>query len=346
LQAAFLLIRFLQQNSVSKIMRKTLTMRIIKQTFSAIALALVTATAGAQAFPNKQVTIVVPFTPGSATDISARALQQKLSEFWGQPVIIENKAGAGGTIGAGFVAKAAPDGYTLLVHSSGHAANPAIYAKLPYDTFKDFTEVTAVAGQATVLIVAPSTGYKTLGDLLAAARSKPGTLNFGSAGGGSGTHLAGEKFKGMAKLDVAHIPYKGTPEAITDTMGGRLTYYFSPIAAALPLIREGKLTALAVSTPQRSSLLPDVPTLAQAGVPNFNYNLWTGMFAPAGTPPAIVEKIAQDVQRAWASPEVKERLGKMGLDPMPMTPAEFKAFVKSEVESASQVLKAAGVVPQ
>ena len=267
----------------------------------------------AQAYPGKPVTIIVPFTPGSATDISARAVQQKLSEFWGQPVIIENRPGAGGTIGAGMVAKAAPDGYTLLVHSSGHAANPAIYAKLSYDTFKDFAEVTPVAGQATVLVVAPSTGYKTLADLMTAARARPGSLNFGSAGNGSGTHLAGEKFKGMSKLDLLHIPYKGTPEAVTDTLGGRLTYYFAPIAAALPHVRDGKLVALAVSTAQRSSLLPDVPTVAQAGLPGFSFNLWTGMFAPAGTPQAVVEKIAADVQRAWAAPDVKDRLGKMGL---------------------------------
>lgn len=310
------------------------------------ALALGVVETHAQAYPAKPVTIIVPFTPGSATDISARAMQQKLSEFWGQPVLIENRPGAGGSIGAGMVARAAPDGYTLLVHSSGHAANPAIYAKLTYDTFKDFAEITPVAGQATVLVVAPSTGYRTLGDLMADARAKPGALNFGSAGSGSGTHLAGEKFKGMSRLDVVHIPYKGTPEAVTDTIGGRLSYYFAPIAAALPQIRDGKLTALAVSTAQRSSLLPDVPTVAQAGLPGFNFNLWTGMFAPAGTPQAIVDRIAQDVQRAWAAPEVKERLGKMGLEPMPMTPAEFKVFVKSEVEDASRVLQAAGVKPQ
>ncbi len=312
----------------------------------AAAFLLNAADAYAQAYPGKPVTIIVPFTPGSATDISARAVQQKLSEFWGQPVIIENRPGAGGTIGAGMVAKAAPDGYTLLVHSSGHAANPAIYAKLSYDTFKDFAEITPVAGQATVLVVAPSTGYKTLADLMTAARAKPGSLNFGSAGNGSGTHLAGEKFKGMSKLDLVHIPYKGTPEAVTDTIGGRLTYYFAPIAAALPHVRDGKLVALAVSTAQRSSLLPEVPTVAQSGLPGFNFNLWTGMFAPAGTPQAVVEKIAADVQRAWAAPDVKDRLGKMGLEPMPMTPTEFKAFVKSEVEDASRVLQAAGVKPQ
>jgi tripartite-type tricarboxylate transporter receptor subunit TctC len=318
--------------------------------FSAVmfgaALAAGAMNASAQTFPVKPVHITVPFTPGSATDISARAMQQKLSEFWGQPVIIENRPGAGGTIGSGQVARAAPDGYTLLVQASGYAAAPAIYAKLPYDPAKDFTDVTAVAGQATVLVVAPSSGFKTLGELLAAARAKPGTINFASAGSGSGTHLNGEKFKGMAGIDVVHIPYKGTPEALTDTIAGRVTYYFSPIAAALPHIRDGKLVPLAVSTATRTSLLPDAPTVAEAGVPNFNFNLWTGMFAPAGTPPEIVEKIAKDIQRAWADPEVKARLAKIGLEPMPMTPAEFKAFVKAEMDDATRVLQAAGVKPQ
>jgi tripartite-type tricarboxylate transporter receptor subunit TctC len=318
--------------------------------FSAVmfgaALAAGAMNASAQTFPVKPVHITVPFTPGSATDISARAMQQKLSEFWGQPVIIENRPGAGGTIGSGQVARAAPDGYTLLVQASGYAAAPAIYAKLPYDPAKDFTDVTAVAGQATVLVVAPSSGFKTLGELLAAARAKPGTINFASAGSGSGTHLNGEKFKGMAGIDVVHIPYKGTPEALTDTIAGRVTYYFSPIAAALPHIRDGKLVPLAVSTATRTSLLPDAPTVAEAGVPNFNFNLWTGMFAPAGTPPEIVDKIAKDIQRAWADPEVKARLAKIGLEPMPMTPAEFKAFVKAEMDDATRVLQAAGVKPQ
>ncbi len=321
-------------------------MKIQHSVIVAFGLAAFAVSVHAQTYPTKAVTIVVPFTPGSATDISARAMQQKLAEFWGQPVLIENRPGAGGTIGAGLVARAAPDGHTLLVHSSGHAANPAIYANLNYDTFRDFAEVAPVAGQATVLVVAPATGYKSLADLMAAARAKPGTLNFGSAGSGSGTHLAGEKFKGMSKLDLVHIPYKGTPEAVTDTIGGRLTYYFAPIAAALPHVRDGKLSALAVSTAQRSSLLPEVPTVAQAGLPGFSFNLWTGMFAPAGTPSAVVEKIAADVQRAWAAPEVKDRLGKMGLEPMPMTPAEFKTFVRSEVEDASRVLQAAGIKPQ
>jgi len=323
--------------------------KTMKKISAAVLAAVLTAGAlgaSAQTFPVKPVHITVPFTPGSATDISARAMQQKLSEFWGQPVIIENRPGAGGTIGSGQVARAAPDGYTLLVQASGYAAAPAIYAKLPYDPAKDFTDVTAVAGQATVLVVAPSSGFKTLGELLAAARAKPGTINFASAGSGSGTHLNGEKFKGMAGIDVVHIPYKGTPEALTDTIAGRVTYYFSPIAAALPHIRDGKLVPLAVSTATRTSLLPDAPTVAEAGVPNFNFNLWTGMFAPAGTPPEIVDKIAKDIQRAWADPEVKARLAKIGLEPMPMTPAEFKAFVKAEMDDATRVLQAAGVKPQ
>ncbi len=321
-------------------------MKKISTVVFATALTAGTLGASAQTFPVKPVHITVPFTPGSATDISARAMQQKLAEFWGQPVIVENRPGAGGTIGAAQVAKAPPDGYLLLVHSSGHAANPSIYAKLSYDTAKDLTGIAPVAGQATVLVVAPSSGYKTLGELLAAAKAKPGTINFASAGSGSGTHLNGEKFKGMAGIDVVHVPYKGTPEALTDTIAGRVTYYFSPIAAALPHIRDGKLVPLAVSTATRTSLLPDVPTVAEAGVPNFSFNLWTGMFAPAGTPPQVLDKIASDIQRAWADPELKARLAKIGLEPMPMTPAQFNQFVRAEIDDAARVLAAAGVKPQ
>jgi tripartite-type tricarboxylate transporter receptor subunit TctC len=320
----------------------------MKTLYTALAAALTVwaLAASAQTYPSKPVHVIVPFTPGSATDISARAMQQKLAELWGQPVIVENRPGAGGTIGAGQVAKSPPDGYALLVHSSGHAANPAIYAKLPYDTANDLVGIAPVASQATVLVVAPASGYKTLAELLAAARAKPGTINFASAGSGSGTHLNGEKFKGMAGIDVVHVPYKGTPEALTDTIAGRVTYYFSPIAAALPHIREGKLVPLAVSTAARTGLLPDVPTVAEAGVPGFTFNLWTGMFAPAGTPPQVIEKVAADLQRAWGDPEVKARLAKIGLEPMPMTPAQFNQFVKAEIDDAARVLAAAGVKPQ
>src|SRR5713101_1791844 len=228
--------------------------------------------ASGQAYPNKPVHVVVPFTAGSATDILARSFGQKLSEMWGQPVVVDNRPGAGGTIGAAVVAKSAPDGYTLLVHSAAQAYNPSIYPSLPYDTTKDFIDVVPLGGQPNVLVVAPSSGIKTVAELIAQAKQKPGQLNFGSAGTGSGTHINGEKFKLAAGIDVVHIPYKGTPEALTDTMTGRVTYFFSPISAALPNVREGKLVALALSTAKRSSVLPDVPTIAEAGLPGFDYN--------------------------------------------------------------------------
>jgi len=310
------------------------------------ALAFWTTLAFGQAFPSKPVKIVVPFTAGSATDILARTFGQKLSELWGQPVIVENRPGAGGTIGAGIVAKSPPDGYTLLVHSAAQAVNASIYATLPYDTTKDFVEVATLGGQPNVLVVAPSTGFKTVADLVAAAKKSPGALNFGSAGTGSGTHINGEKFKLAAGIDVVHIPYKGTPEAITDTMTGRVTYSFSPISAALPNIREGKLVALGVSTARRSSALPNVPTIAESGLPGFDYNLWVGMFAPAGTPADIVDRINADVAKVLQTPDARERLAALGAEAMVMTPAEFRKFMRDEIEDSAKVVKAAGIKVQ
>ena len=297
----------------------------------------------AQGFPNKPVKIVVPFTAGSATDILGRTIGQKLSEMWGQPVVIDNKPGAGGTIGATLVAKSPPDGYTLLVHSAAQAVNPAIYPALQYDTEKDFVEVAMLGGQPNVLVVGTATGFKTVADLIAAAKKAPGQLNFGSAGIGSGTHINGEKFKLAAGIDVMHIPYKGTPEALTETMTGRITYFFSPISAALPNVREGKLVALGVSTAKRASTLPHVPTIAESGLPGFDYNLWVGMFAPAGTPNDIVEKINADVARVVQMPDVRERMAALGAEAMPMTPAEFRRFMREEIAESAKVVKAAGI---
>jgi tripartite-type tricarboxylate transporter receptor subunit TctC len=309
-------------------------------------LAFWTTLAFGQAFPNKPVKIVVPFTAGSATDILARTFGQKLSELWGQPVIVENRPGAGGTIGAALVAKSPADGYTLLVHSAAQAVNASIYPALPYDTTKDFVEVATLGGQPNVLVVAPSTGYKTVADLIAAAKKSPGALNFGSAGTGSGTHINGEKFKLAAGIDVVHIPYKGTPEAITDTMTGRVTYFFSPISAALPNIREGKLVALGVSTAKRSSALPNVPTIAESGLPGFDYNLWVGMFAPAGTPADVVDRINADVAKVLQTPDARERLAALGAEAMVMTPAEFRKFMRDEIDDSAKVVKAAGIKVQ
>jgi len=300
----------------------------------------------AQGYPNKPVHVIVPFTAGSATDILARTFGQKLSEMWGQPVVVDNRPGAGGTIGAGIVAKSAPDGYTLLVHSAAFAYNPSIYSGLPYDTAKDFVEIAPLGGQPNVLVVAPSLGVKSVKELIALAKEKPGQLNYGSAGTGSGTHINGEKFKLAAGIDVVHVPYKGTPEALNDTLAGRVTYFFSPISAAIPNVREGKLVALGVSTAKRSSALPNVPTIAEAGLPGFDYNLWVGLFAPAGTPPDVVDKINKDVDRVLQLPDVKERLANLGAEAMPMTPGEFKKFVQIELEESAKVIKAAGIKAQ
>jgi tripartite-type tricarboxylate transporter receptor subunit TctC len=299
-----------------------------------------------QGYPNKPVHVVVPFTAGSATDILARTFGQKLSEMWSQPVVVDNRPGAGGTIGAAVVAKSVPDGYTLLVHSAAQAYNPSIYPSLPYDTVKDFIDIVPLGGQPNVLVVAPSTGIKTVAELIAQAKQKPGQLNFGSAGTGSGTHINGEKFKLAAGIDVLHIPYKGTPEALTDTIAGRVTYFFSPISAALPFVRDGKLVALAVSTAKRSGALPNVPTVAEAGLPGFDYSLWVGMFAPAGTPADVVDKIARDVRTVAQSPDVKERFAALGAEQMPMTPSEFKQFVDGEIADSAKVVKAAGIKAQ
>jgi len=308
--------------------------------------ALIAGVASGQGYPNKPVKLVVPFTAGSATDILARTIGQKLTELWGQPVVVDNRPGAGGTIGAALVAKSPPDGYSLLVHSAAQAYNPAIYPSLSYDTVKDFIDVVPLAGQPNLLVVAPATGYKTVADLIAAGKARPGQLNYGSAGTGSGTHINAEKFRLAAGIDAVHIPYKGTPEALTDTMTGRITYFFSPISAALPHVREGKLVALAVSTAKRSSVLPNVPTIAESGLPGFDYNLWVGVFAPAGTPADIVDKINKDVLRALETADAKERLTALGAEAMPMTPAEFRRFVQSEIDDSAKVIKAAGIKVQ
>ena len=309
-------------------------------------IALLLPLAQAQDYPTKPVKIVVPFTAGSATDILARTFGQKLNEMWNQTVVIENRPGAGGTIGANAVAKSPPDGTTLMVHSSGHAVNAFIYPTLPYDTQKDFIPVVPLGGQPNVLVVAPASGYKTVADLLADARKRPGQINFGSAGIGSGTHFNAEKFKLAAGIDVVHVPYKGTPEALTDTLSGRVQYFFSPISAALPMLRDGRLVALAVSSAKRSGALPQVPTVAESGLAGFDYNLWVGVFAPAGTPADVIDKIGRSVGRALEAADVKERMASLGAEAMPMTPAEFDKFVRAEMDDASKVVKAAGIKAQ
>jgi len=311
----------------------------------ACALALA-APAQAQTWPDKPVHIVVAFTPGSATDVIARSVSNELSARLGQPVIIENRPGAGGTIAAAQVSKAAPDGYTLLVNSSGHTVNPWIYDKLPYDTAKDLRGVSLLARQPNVLVVSPDRGWKTVDDLVKQAKAQPGKMSFASAGVGSATHMNGEKFKVAAGIDVLHVPYKGTPEALNDVMGGRVDYFFSPVVSALSIVRDKRLVALAVGSPARSSVLPDVPTTEEAGYKGSAYNYWAGLLAPAGTPPAVIERLNKELLAVLALPEVKERLAKIGADAAPIAPAEFDALVVRELKENGELVKAAGIKAQ
>ena len=320
-------------------------MRIRSSVFAAIAV-LIASSAGAQGYPSKPVHAIISFTPGSSTDIVGRVVMQKVSEYWGQPIVAENRAGAGGSIGSAVVARSAPDGYTLLVNSSAHSVNPAIYAKLPYDTTKDFVDIAPLAVQPNVLVVSGSSSLKSVAEVVAAARAKPGAMNFGHAGIGSGTHLSTEKFIAAAGIQVTQIPFKGTPEVVTALLGGSVDIYWVPISAGMANIRSGKLRALAVSSAKRSSQLPDVPTTGEAGVPNANSPLWFGVWAPAGTPPEVVAKISGDVRRAIADPGVRDKLASLGNDPMDMPPDEFARFVRSEIEDYSRVVKAAGIKPQ
>jgi tripartite-type tricarboxylate transporter receptor subunit TctC len=300
----------------------------------------------AQSYPSKPVHLVISFTPGSSTDIIGRAVAAKLSEMWGQQVVAENRVGAGGTIGSAVVARATADGYTLLANSSAHVANPSIYAKMPYDTLKDFTNISPLAGGPNVIIVGQGMGWKSFQDFVKAAKAKPGTLNFSSAGIGSGTHFNLEKLKLMAGIDVTHVPYKGTPEAISDTIAGRVCCYFAPINASLPHVNGGKALALAVSSAQRSPLLPNVPPIAESGVPGFDYTLWVGLWGPAGMSGDLANKINADVRKAMASPDLRERLTKLGTLPMDMSPQQFSDFVKKELDDTAKVMKAAGIKPQ
>lgn len=319
----------------------------MKRILPVLAGALLAGSALAQgAWPAKPIRMVVPFTAGSVTDIMARTVGEAMSKNLGQPVIIENKPGAGGTIGAAQVAKSEPDGYTLLIHSSGHVLNPAIYPNLPYDTLKDLSGVTPLAAVPNVMVVSPARGWKTVADVVAAAKAKPGQLNYASAGTGSATHMNAEKFKLSAGIDAQHVPFKGTPEAMTDVIGGRNDWFFAPLASALPLVKDGKLVALAVSTRERSPALPDVPTTIEAGVPGSDYTLWVGIIVPAATPAAVQQRLNEEAVRAVNSPEVKARLASLGAEPFLMPPAAFNAYIRSEMDSAAQVAKAANLKAQ
>ena len=300
----------------------------------------------AQNFPTKPVRLVISFTPGSSTDIIGRALAAKLQEVWGQPVVAENRAGAGGTVGSEFVVRSDPDGYTLLANSSAHAANPGIYKDMRYDTMRDLANLALLGGGPNVLMAGTETGWKGLPDFVAAAKANPGKLNFSSAGIGSGTHFNLEKLKIATGIDVVHVPYKGTPEAIADTIAGRVCCYWAPLNAALPHVTGGKAVALAVSSAQRSPLLPNVPSVAEQGYAGFDYTLWVGLWGPAKIPVDVAAKINKDVNAALASPDLRDRLTKLGTVPGNLTIPQFTEFVRKELEETSKILQAAGIKPQ
>lgn len=312
----------------------------------AIVLAAASLQAPAQSYPNKAVHLIISFTPGSSTDIVGRIVAQKLSEMWGQPVVAENRAGAGGSIGSALVANADPDGYTLLVNSNAHCVNPAIYAKLPYETTKAFVDIAPLAVQPNVLTVRPDGPYKSVMDLVNAAKAKPGALNIGHAGIGSGTHLTTEKFIAATGIKIVQVPFKGTPEVILAMFSGNVDAYWAPISAAMGSIKGGKLRPLAVSTLKRNAQLPDVPTIAEAGAKGTESPLWFGLWGPAKMSPDIVNKINADVRKALADPAVKERLVNGGNETMDMSPEEFARLVRSEIDDYTRVLRAAGVKPQ
>ncbi len=290
------------------------------------------------------VKFVVPFTAGSGTDILARTLADKLGPLIGAQVVIENKPGAGGTLGAAQVAKAPADGYTLLVHSSGHVVNPALYEKLPYDTLKDLDGITTLASLPNVLVVNPAKGYKDVADLVAQVKAKPGAFNYASAGNGSATHMNAEKFRVAAGLTAQHVPFRGTPEALTETIAGRIDWYFAPLVSALPLIKDGKLQALAVGTAARSPVLPSVPSITEtAGLKDAAYTFWVGLFATGKTPKAVVERLHAETLKVLALPDVKERLDKLGATPLPMAQPAFAKFLDDETAAAARLVKAAGI---
>lgn len=297
--------------------------------------------AHAQQYPAKPIHLVIPFPPGGPTDVIGRALGQKLGEALGQPVIIDNRPGAGASIGSDYVAKSAPDGYTLLIGTTGsHTINPAIYSKLPYDPVKDFAPITRLATYGNVLVVSPNLPVKNLKELIELARAKPGEVTFGSAGNGASNHLSGELLASMAGVRMQHVPYKGSAPALIDVMGGQTSFMFDILSTSLPQIKAGKVRAIAWSGPTRSPLIPDVPTIAESGLPGYEVVGWFGLFAPAGTPRDIVNRLNAETVKILVQPDMKEKL--TGYDPAPDTPEQFAAVIKSDIATWARVVKESG----
>jgi tripartite-type tricarboxylate transporter receptor subunit TctC len=319
-------------------------MQLRRLCLSLTILAALPATAGAQSYPNKTIRAVIPFAAGSATDIVPRVVFEQLSTQLGQPIVVENRGGAGGTLGMGAVAKADPDGYTLLANSSAQTIVPAIYPNLSFDPAGDFAGVALLGSSPNVLIVSPAKGFKTAADLVAAAKARPGSFNFASAGVGTATHLSAERFRMAAGFEAVHIPFRGGAEALTEVLAGRSEFYFCPLSTALPHIREGKVLALVVSTPKRTALLPDVPSALEL-FPDSDYPFWVGLFAPVKTPRDIVARLHGETMKAMQAPHVKERLAALGVETSAQTPEQFDAQLRAEFASTGPLAKAAGLKP-
>jgi tripartite-type tricarboxylate transporter receptor subunit TctC len=310
---------------------------------TALALATLSLHAHAQAWPSKPIRYVVPFAAGGSTDIMGRTIAEKLSVALGQPVVVENKPGAGGGLGAAEVAKAAPDGYTIMGGTiSTHAINASLYKDLPYDPVKDFVAITLIARVPNMLVVNNDVKAKDVAELIKLMKANPGKWNFASAGNGTSQHLSGELFKGMAGVEMQHIPYKGSPPALTDVMGGSVSMTFDNITTAWPLAKAGKLRALAVTTAKRSPVAPEVPTLAESGLPGYEVGSWQGVFAPAGVPPAIVARLNTEIVKIINMPDVQKKIIELGAEPVGDTSEQFGAFVKTEVVKWGDVVKKSG----
>jgi tripartite-type tricarboxylate transporter receptor subunit TctC len=311
-----------------------------------VLLALAAPTSAQVAYPQKPIRLVAPFAPGGGTDILARLFGQKMGEVLGQQVIVDNRGGAGGTVGTDIAAKAPPDGYTLILVSASHAINPGLYQKLPYDSVNDFAPITQIATSPGILVVNPSLPVKSVKDLIALARAKPGQINYASAGSGTPPHLAGELFKVMAKIDMVHVPYKGNAPAFIDVIGGQVPLIFPTMPSAMPFIKSGKLRPIAVTSAKRSPAAPDIPTIAESGLPGYEATSWYGILAPARTPREIVAKLHEVLVSVIGSPDMKDKLAAQGLDPVGNTPQQFAAVIKSEIAKWTKVVKASGAKPE
>lgn len=300
------------------------------------------AAAGAQQYPNKPVRLIVPFAAGGSTEVLARVIAQKLTEGWGQPVVVDIRPGAGGTIGADIAARAAPDGYTLVMVAIGHAVNPTLYRKLPYDTERDFAPITLVANVTNALVVHPSVPASSVGELIALAKAKPGQLNYASGGAGSGAHLAAELFKWMAQVNIMHVPYKGVGQAVTDLLGGQMHIMMSTLPVVIQHVKSGRLRGLAVTTKTRSPTAPELPTIAEAGLPGYEMSQWFGLLAPAGTPQIVLGKLNREVAAVLGQRDVRERLAAQGAEATSNTPEEFARHIRSEIIKWAKVIKESG----